>query len=117
MVRGVAEGAADRLAVGLRAGSFGLGAMWAVVSGAERRQVTACARIAHRVAVHLMRRRTEGAGRGPPRAGAPPAFDDCWARAALIRVPDPTVVADLETVTPLWGLSGYTSIRTPCATD
>ncbi|MFG2367969.1 hypothetical protein ACGFY3_41115 [Streptomyces mirabilis] len=33
--------------------------MWAVVCGAERRQVTAFARIAHRVAVHLMRRRTE----------------------------------------------------------
>ncbi len=59
VVRGVLEGAADRLAVGLRAGSFGLGSMWAVVSGAERRQVTAFARIAQRVAVHLMRRRTE----------------------------------------------------------
>ncbi|PBC93830.1 hypothetical protein BX281_1695 [Streptomyces sp. Ag82_O1-15] len=45
--------------MGLRAGSFGLGAMWAVVSGAERRQVTAFVRIAHGVAVHLMRRRTE----------------------------------------------------------
>ncbi|WP_328759155.1 hypothetical protein [Streptomyces sp. NBC_00271] len=45
--------------MGLRAGSFGLGSMWAVVSGAERRQVTAFVRIAHGVAVHLMRRRTE----------------------------------------------------------
>ncbi|MFJ8028269.1 hypothetical protein [Streptomyces sp. NPDC096311] len=35
LVRGVTEGAADRLAVGLRAGSFGLGSMWAVVSGAS----------------------------------------------------------------------------------
>jgi hypothetical protein len=246
VVRGVAEGAADRLAVGLRAGSFGLGSMWAVVSGAERRQVTAFARIAHRVAVHLMRRRTEdyrthrvemeqlavllhggptvtGSGdsielprgthwvaalavapndpsaraiarsrlehglalmqrsrdltvhagqlsnlwylvltvgrpqensaatvrdwlrdllddgtgdrmpiyagvgsaaddrgglprsrkeaeralavaRLAPAPGAPLVFEDCWARAALIRVLDPTVVADLETVTPLWRL-------------
>lgn len=246
VVRGVAEGAADRLAVGLRAGSFGLGSMWAVVSGAEERQVAAFAQIAHRVAVHLMRRRTEDyrthrvemeqlavllhggsavtgssdsielprgshwvaalavapndpseraiarsrlehglalmqrsrdltvhagqlsnlwyliltvgrpqetsaatvrgwlrdllddgtEGRMPiyagigsaaddrgelprsrkeaeralavarlePAPGAPLAFEDCWARAALIRVLDPTVVADLEAVTPLWRL-------------
>ncbi|MFF0035869.1 hypothetical protein ACFYRG_06515 [Streptomyces mirabilis] len=184
--------------------------MWAVVCGAERRQVTAFERIAHRGAVHLMRRRTEDyrthrvdpserviahsrlehglalmqrsrdltvrAGPSPslwylvltvgrpqensaatvrdwlrdlldggtgdrmpsyaglgsaaddrgglPRSrkeaerapGAPLAFEDCWARAAFIRVLDPTVVADLETLTPLWSLSGYTSIRTPCAT-
>jgi len=246
VVRGVNEGAADRLAVGLRAGSFALGSMWAVVSGADERQRSAFAQIAHRVAVHLMRRRTEdyrthrvemeqlavllhggptvtgsgdsielprGAhwvaalaiapndpseraiarsrlehalalmqrsrdltvhagqlsnlwfliltvsrpqetsaatvrdwlrdllddgpeGRMPiyagigsaaadrgelprsrkeaeralavarlePAPGTPLGFEDCWARAALIRVLDPTVVADLETVTPMWRL-------------
>lgn len=80
-----------------------------------------------------------------PAPGAPLAFEDCWARAALIRVLDPTVVADLETVTPCgvcasrtrptarttsprctpgWSTratsapprSGCTSTRTPCAT-
>ncbi|MEU6259643.1 PucR family transcriptional regulator [Streptomyces griseorubiginosus] len=36
--------------------------------------------------------------------GPPLDFVDCWARAALLRLLDPTVVADLETATPLWRL-------------
>ncbi|MET8976385.1 helix-turn-helix domain-containing protein [Streptomyces sp. NPDC004539] len=59
VVRGVIEGAADRLAVGLRAGGFALGSMWAVTEGADDRRVAAFARAGQRVAVHLMRRRTE----------------------------------------------------------
>ncbi|MCX4766921.1 helix-turn-helix domain-containing protein [Streptomyces sp. NBC_01275] len=58
-VRGVGEGAADRLAVGLRAGSFGLGTMWAVADRPDAQQTAAFAQVAQRVAVQLMRRRTE----------------------------------------------------------
>ncbi|WP_369227088.1 PucR family transcriptional regulator [Streptomyces sp. R39] len=58
-VRGVGEGAADRLAVGLRAGSFGLGTMWAVVDRPDEPRITAFGQVAHRVVVQLMRRRTE----------------------------------------------------------
>lgn len=58
-VRGVSKGAADRLAVGLRAGSFTLGSMWAVVDRPDERRTAAFAQVAHRVAVQLMRRRTE----------------------------------------------------------
>ncbi|NNN30613.1 helix-turn-helix domain-containing protein [Streptomyces sp. S3(2020)] len=58
-VRGIGEGAADRLAVGLRAGSFALGTMWAVVDRPDERGTTAFAQVAHRVSLQLMRRRTE----------------------------------------------------------
>ncbi|MEU3618034.1 helix-turn-helix domain-containing protein [Streptomyces sp. NPDC006872] len=58
-VRGVGEEAADRLAVGLRAGSFGLGTMWAVVDRPDAPRTAAFAQVGHRVAVQLMRRRTE----------------------------------------------------------
>lgn len=58
-VRGVSEDAADRFAVGLRAGAFGLGSMWAVVARPDERQTLAFAQVAQRVAVQLMRRRTE----------------------------------------------------------
>ncbi|WP_460060605.1 PucR family transcriptional regulator [Streptomyces sp. YKOK-I1] len=58
-VRGVGGKAADRLAVGLRSGGFGLGTMWAVVDRPDEQRTAAFTQVAHRTALQLMRRRTE----------------------------------------------------------